>query len=80
MRDDLGPPGHLTTTLAMWVLVSTAVLTVAVVAPAAYVGLLIAIGYGASTTSSLVCGNIIRKLSAIRVSRPYLLLTAVGSA
>ena len=78
MHATLGP---LAVTLAVQALVSMAVLTMPVVAPAAaadvgvpaaYVGLFIALVYGASMASSLVCGDLIRKFGAIRVSQASL--------
>jgi MFS family permease len=86
MHATLGP---LAVTLAVQALVSMAVLTMPVVAPAAaadvgvpaaYVGLFIALVYGASMASSLVCGNLIRKFGAIRVSQACLLLAGAGLA
>jgi MFS family permease len=77
----------LATTLAVQALVSMAVFTVPVVAPvaaadvgiaAAYVGMYIAIVYGVSMVSSLACGDLIRKVGAIRVSQLSLLLAAAG--
>lgn len=78
----------LATTLAVQMLGSMALLTVPVLAPAAagdvgvpaaYVGLYIALAYGASMMSSLACGDLIRRLGAIRVSQFCLLLCALGA-
>ncbi len=78
----------LATTLAVQMLGSMALLTVPVLAPAAagdvgvpaaYVGLYIALAYGASMMSSLACGDLIRRFGAIRVSQLCLLLCALGS-
>lgn len=78
----------LAATLAVQMLGSMALLTVPVLAPAAardvgvpaaYVGLYIALAYGAGMISSLACGDLIRRLGAIRVSQLCLLLCAVGS-
>ncbi len=85
MGDTLKP---LATTLAVQMLGAMALLTVPVLAPAAardvglpaaYVGLYIALAYGASMLSSLACGDLIRRLGAIRVSQLCLLLCAGGS-
>lgn len=84
LRDTLRP---LATTLGVQALASMALLTVPVVAPAAatevgvpaaYVGLYIALAYGASMLSSLCCGDLIRKFGALRVSQGCLLLAAVS--
>ncbi len=84
MRSEVLP---LATTLAVQALVSMAVFTVPVVAPvaaadvgiaAAYVGMYIAIVYGISMVSSLACGDLIRKVGAIRVSQLSLLLAAAA--
>ena len=78
----------LATTLAVQMLGSMALLTVPVLAPAAardvgvpaaYVGLYIALAYGASMLASLACGDLIRRLGAIRVSQLCLLLCAIAS-
>lgn len=78
----------LATTLAVQMLGSMALLTVPVLAPAAagdvgvpaaYVGLYIALAYGASMVSSLACGDLIRRFGAIRVSQFCLALCALGS-
>jgi len=77
----------LATTLAIQALVSMAVLTLPVLAPtlsldtgipAAYVGVFIALVYGASMASSLVSGGFVRRLGAIRVSQACLALVAAG--
>lgn len=79
----------LATTLAVQALVSMAVFSVPVLAPvaaadvgiaAAYVGMYIAIVYGVSMVSSLACGDLIRKVGAIRVSQLCLLLSGLGLA
>lgn len=79
----------LATTLAVQALVSMAVLTVPVVAPAAssyvgisagYIGVFIALVYGAAMVSSLACGDLVRRLGAIRVSQACLVLAAAGLA
>lgn len=84
LRDNARP---LVTTLGMQALVSMAVLTVPVVAPAAaaevgmpaaYVGFYIALVYGASMVSSLSCGDLIRKYGALRVSQGCLLASAAA--
>ncbi len=84
MRDTWRP---LATTLSMQALVSMAVLTLPVLAPAAarevgisagYVGLYVAIIYGAGMVSTLACGDLIRKAGAIRVSQWCLLLCTAG--
>jgi len=84
MRDTLRP---LATTLGVQALASMALLTVPVLAPAAaaeigvsaaYVGLYIALAYGASMASSLGCGDLIRKYGALRVSQGCLLTAAVS--
>lgn len=78
----------LASTLAVQMLGSMALLTVPVLAPAAardlavpaaYVGLYIALAYGASMLASLACGDLIRRLGAIRVSQLCLLLCAIAS-
>lgn len=78
----------LVTTLAVQMLGSMALLTVPVMAPvvardvgvpAAYVGIYIALAYGASMMSSLACGDLIRRVGAIRVSQLCLLACALGS-
>lgn len=78
----------LAATLAVQTLGSMALLTVPVLAPAAardvgvpaaYVGLYVALAYGASMMSSLVCGDLIRRLGAIRASQLCLLLCALGA-
>ena len=77
----------LLTTLGVQALGSMAVLTVPVLAPvasaeigiaAAYVGIYIAVVYGASMASTLACGDMIRRYGAIRVSQACLLLAALG--
>jgi MFS family permease len=84
----MGTMKTLATTLAVQMLVSMAVLAVPVLAPAAaadvgvpatYVGLYIALVYGASMLSSLACGDLIRRLGAIRVSQLCLLACAAGA-
>ncbi|MBE0549905.1 MAG: MFS transporter, partial [Rubrivivax sp.] len=84
MRDTVRP---LATTLGVQALVSMAVLTVPVIAPAAagevgvsaaYVGLYIALVYGAGMASSLCCGDLIRKYGALRVSQGCLLMSAAA--
>lgn len=78
----------LAVTLAVQMLASMMVLTVPVLAPAAardlgvpaaYVGLYIAIVYGAGMFSSLACGDLIRRLGAIRVSQLCLLLCTAAA-
>lgn len=86
MRNTVLP---LAATLAVQALVSMAVLTVPVLAPAAaadvgvsagYVGVFIALVYGGSMASSLASGDLIRKIGAIRVSQICLVLCAAGLA
>lgn len=86
MRDTVLALG---TTLVVQALVSMAVLTVPVLAPAAaadvqvstgYVGLFIALVYGGGMSSSVASGDLIRKLGAIRVSQICLVLCAAGLA
>jgi MFS family permease len=84
VRDTIVP---LATTLGVQALVSMSVLTIPVVAPAAsadiaipvaYVGMFVALVYGAGMLSSLGCGELIRKLGAIRVSQLCLVLCTLG--
>jgi len=76
-------------TLAVQLLVSLAVVTVPVLAPAAaaetglsagYVGLFIALVYGASMAASLVSGTLVQRFGAIRVSQFCLVACAAGLA
>ncbi len=46
--------------------------------PAGYVGLFIAVVYGASMASSVASGDLIRKLGAVRVTQVCLILCAAG--
>lgn len=78
----------LVATLAVQMLGSMALLTVPVLAPAAtpdvgipaaYVGLYIALAYGASMLSSLACGDLIHRVGAIRTSQLCLISCAMAS-
>ena len=84
MRNNVLPLGA---TLAFQALVSMAALTVPAIAPAissdvhipaSYVGLFIALLYGASMASSVASGDLIRKVGAVRVTQVCLLLCAAG--
>jgi MFS family permease len=86
MRNTLLP---LLTTLAVQVLVSMAAFTVPVFAPAAaaeigispgYTGVFVSLIYGAGMLSSLVSGDLIKRLGAIRVSQYCLVACTVGLA
>lgn len=86
MRSTLFP---LAATLAVQLLVSMAVVTVPVLAPAAaaelgvsagYVGFFIALVYGASMAASLVSGTLVQRFGAIRVSQLCLVSCAAGLA
>ena len=86
MRSTLFP---LVATLAVQMLVAMAVVTVPVLAPvgaidagvsAGYVGVFVAIVYGASMVSSLASGNLIQKYGPIRVSQLCLISCAAGLA
>lgn len=86
MRSTLFP---LAATLAVQVLVSMAVVTVPVLAPAvaaetgvsaSYVGIFIAMVYGASMAASLVSGPLVQRFGAIRLSQACLMACAVGLA
>ena len=74
-------------TIAVQMLASMAVVTVPVLAPAAaatvgvsagYVGLVVAVIYGAGMASGLVSGALVRRVGAIRVSQLCLLSCALG--
>lgn len=84
MRSTLFP---LATTLAVQVLVSMAVVTMPVLAPAvaaetgvsvSYIGIFIAMVYGASMAASLVSGPLVQRFGAIRVSQFCLVACAAG--
>lgn len=86
MRSTLFP---LVATLAVQLLVAMAVVAVPVLAPAAapeigvptgYVGLFIAIVYGAGMGSTLVSGTLVARFGAIRVSQLCLAACAAGLA
>ena len=86
MRSTLFP---LAATLAVQLLVSMAVVTVPVLAPAAaaqmgvsagYVGFFIALVYGASMAASLVSGTLVQRFGAIRLSQLCLVACAAGLA
>lgn len=86
MRSSLFP---LAVTLAVQVLVSMAVVTVPVLAPAvaaetgasaSHVGIFIAMVYGASMVASLVSGPLVQRFGAIRLSQACLVVCAVGLA
>ncbi len=86
MRSTLFP---LATTLAVQILVSMAVVTVPVLAPAAaaaigvsagLVGIFIALVYGAAMATSLVSGALVQRFGAIRLSQACLVLCALGLA
>jgi MFS family permease len=86
MRDTLFP---LIATLAVQMLVSMAVVTVPVLAPVAaidagvpvaYIGVFIALVYGAGMVSSLASGDLIQKYGAIRISQLCLVSSALGLA
>lgn len=86
MRSTLFP---LAATLAVQVLVSMAVVTMPVLAPAvaaetgvsaSYVGIFIAVVYGASMAASLVSGPMVQRFGAIRVSQFCLVACAAGMA
>jgi MFS family permease len=86
MRSLLFP---LAVTLAVQVLVSMAVVTVPVLAPAvaaetgasvSHVGIFIAMVYGASMAASLVSGPLVQRFGAIRLSQACLVACAVGLA
>ena len=84
MRNNVLPLGA---TLSFQALVAMAALTVPAIAPAisadvaipaSYVGLFIALVYGASMASSVASGDLIRRLGAVRVTQVCLLLCAAG--
>lgn len=84
MRNSWLPLGA---TLSFQALISMAALTIPAIAPAissdanipaSYVGLFIALVYGASMASSVASGDLIRKLGAVRVTQICLLLCAAG--
>lgn len=86
MRSTLFP---LAATLAVQLLVSMAVVTVPVLAPAAaagmgmsagYVGFFIALVYGSSMAASLVSGALVQRFGAIRLSQICLVACAAGLA
>jgi MFS family permease len=86
MRSTLYPLGA---TLAVQMLVSMAVVTVPVLAPVAaadagvsvgYIGLFIALVYGAGMASSLASGDLIHRLGPIRASQLCLVSSAAGLA
>lgn len=87
MSNDTTVP--LTTTLAVQALVSMAVVTVPVLAPAAaleagvpasFAGIFIALVYGAGMSASLVSGPLIQRFGAIRLSQACLVSCAAGLA
>ena len=86
MRSTLFPLGA---TLAVQMLVSMAVVTVPVLAPVAavdagvpvaFVGVFIALVYGAGMASSLASGDLVHKYGAIRLSQMCLVASALGLA